>query len=240
MTRARALRLLLPLLLLAGLPADRARAQAEGSPASGRDGAGARSYLLEGFLGAVANVATPLWIHQDGEPDLSTTGRYATRPFERPLYYAFRIGTRKRGAGWDVELIHQKLHLRRKPDPVERFSISHGYNLVLVNRAAFRRGGSTRIGLGVVIAHPETRVRGRDGPRSGGLGGGYYLTGPAAQIAAGGGWPLIATLGIGLRLEGKLTAAFAEVPIANGEARVPNLAFHLLLGLGHGARPRGE
>jgi hypothetical protein len=35
-----------------------------------------------------------------------------------------------------------------------------------------------------------------------------------------------------LGLEGKTSASRAEVPVAGGEAEVPNVAFHALIGLG--------
>jgi hypothetical protein len=191
---------------------------------------------VDGFLGTALNVPISLRIVQRGEPEIRRTARYETRPFEPPLYYTARIGASWGRQGWEVELIHQKLYLIRKPEQIQRFSISHGYNLLLVNRVVEGRAWATRTGLGLVVAHPETTIRGLEGPRSGGIGGGYYLAGVAAQTAWGRGWRLAGRLHG--RLEGKLTVAFAEVPVAHGEARVPNVAFHLVAGLGW--RTRGS
>jgi hypothetical protein len=195
-----------------------------------------RSVWLEGFLGAALNAPTPLRIRQRGEPEIRTTAHYETRPFEPPLYYAARIGAAWGRQRWEVELIHHKLYLTRRPEAIQGFSISHGYNLVLVNRVGERRAWASRIGLGLVVAHPETRIRGSGGPRSGGLGGGYHLAGVAGQTAWGRGWRLAG--GLHGRIEGKITVAFAEVPVAHGDARVPNVAVHLVAGLGWRSRPR--
>lgn len=195
-----------------------------------------RSVWLEGCLGTVLNAPTPLRIVQRNEPEIRRTARYETRPFEPPLYYTARLGAAWGRRGWEVEWIHHKLYLTRKPDAIQRFSISHGYNLVLVNRVGEGLGWVSRVGLGMVVAHPETRIRGLEGPRSGGLGRGYHLAGVAAQTAWGRGWRLAG----GLRgwVEGKITLAFADVPVAKGEARVPNAALHLVAGLGWRSRPQ--
>jgi hypothetical protein len=94
------------------------------------------------------------------------------------------------------------------------------------------RGLIWRAGAGAVIAHPENQVRGRVlDPDDTNLSGGYHLTGPSLQVgvekrfALGEHWFLA--------LEGKATAARADVPVAGGEAEVPNAAFHGLLGIGY-------
>ena len=82
-----------------------------------------------------------------------------------------------------------------------------------------------------MIAHPENRVRGREleaGETN--LGGGYHAAGPVLQAGAEKRFAFGERWFLGL--EGKLSAARAEVPVAGGEAEVPNVAAHALLGLG--------
>jgi hypothetical protein len=190
------------------------------------------SWTFQGSVGAVYNLETPLEIRQSGFTDLEVDdAEYETRPFEGPLYYSLRAGRWSGGRGWELELIHQKLFLQNGPPEVQRFDISHGYNLVTVNRAWETRGIVLRAGLGAVIAHPENTVRGRalDSEETN-LRGGYHAAGPVLQAGAERRFTFGERWFLGL--EGKLSAARVEVPVAGGEAEVPNVAAHALLGLG--------
>lgn len=183
------------------------------------------------YLGAAWNLPSPLIIRQGGSGDLRLRARYDSRAFEFPLYYALRLERSAGRSGWAVSFIHHKLHLSEPPAEVGEFAISHGFNLLLVERT-WREGRARRsLGAGVVIAHPENTVRGRKLAEDGGpLGRGYYLAGLAAsaavarEIPLGGGWFA--------PLEGRVTAAWARVPVAGGHADVPNVAVHGLAGLG--------
>jgi hypothetical protein len=196
-----------------------------------RPAAAAGGWAFQASAGAAVNLETPLTVRQAGEPDLDLDGDYETRPFESPLYYMLRAGRWRGSAGWEIELIHHKLFLRDPPPEIHDFSISHGYNLVTADRAWELRRLILRAGAGVVVAHPESTVRGRTlDPEDTNLGGGYHLTGPVLQLAAekrvdfGRRW----FLGI----EGKVIGARAVVPVAGGDAEVPNVALHALVGLG--------
>jgi hypothetical protein len=183
------------------------------------------------FGGSAASVPTTLTVHQDGFPDIRMTAHYATRPWTGAPYYAVRIARWTRGHAWEIELLHHKLYLTNPPDEIQHLEVTHGYNLVTVNRAAVYRGFVVRAGVGVVVAHPESRIRGRAPTSSGGgLGGGYYLTGPTVQLAAAKRFTL--WRGLFAALEGKATGAYARFPIASGRATAPNVAVHGLVGLG--------
>lgn len=190
----------------------------------------AQEWVFQAAVGAVENLETALEIRQSGFETLELDAEYESRPFESPLYYSLRAGRWSDRRGWELELIHQKLFLQNRPPEVQRFGISHGYNLVTVNRAWEIGRVVARAGAGAVVAHPENTVRGRGLEPSGGLGGGYHLTGPALQLGVEGRLQLGARWFLGL--EGKVTAARAEVPVAGGEAEVPNTALHALIGLG--------
>jgi hypothetical protein len=180
----------------------------------------------------VANLETSLEIRQEGFETLEIDADYETRPFESPFYYSLRAGWWRSRGGWELELIHQKIFLQDPPPEVQGFAISHGYNLVTVNRAWEARGLVWRLGAGAVLAHPENEVRGRVlDPEDTNLGGGYHLTGPALQAGVEKRFRLGESWFLGL--EGKATAARAVVPVAGGEAEVPNAALHALLGIGY-------
>lgn len=198
--------------------------------------AAAQTRIYAEFLGGSSyNLPVPLRVEQTGQPALRITARYDTRGLSRPVYYAVRLALGGEALRWEVELIHQKLHLRNRPPEVQRFEITHGYNLLLLNRVRFLSGWGLRAGAGVVLPHPESVVRGRVLEEDGGLlGWGYHLTGPALQVAATGRLPGRGRLR--LRAEAKLTAAYARVPVAGGRAVAPNVALHGLIGLGYRVR----
>lgn len=115
---------------------------------------------------------------------------------------------------------------------MEALSISHGYNLLMVNRAWRRNGRVDRAGFGVVIAHLETAVRGRSLPQDRGLfNAGYHLSGPTAQAAIQ--RQFHPSERLAPLLEAKLTGSDATVPIEGGTAVVPNLALHGLAGIAY-------
>lgn len=197
------------------------------APAGAADG-----WVFQGSIGAVANLETSLEIRQDGFDAIELDADYETRPFESPLYYSLRAGRWRGRSGWELELIHQKIFLLDPPPEIQGFAISHGYNLLTINRAWEARGLVWRIGAGAVVAHPENEVRGRElDPEDTNLAGGYHLTGPSLQAGAEKRFALGEQWFLGL--EGKITAARAVVPVAGGEAEVPNAAFHALLGIGY-------
>ncbi len=187
-------------------------------------------WALQLFGGAPYSFNLPLRIHQSGQPDLSVTGNYESRPFETPYYYAARVGAWTADRAWELELVHDKRYLKDKPPEVGEFAISHGFNLLTVNRAWEAKGFIVRTGLGVVITHPETTIRGRTDPQDGGIFDGYHLSGPTAQGAVEkrfrlGRWLIVS-------LEAKVTATYAWIPVEGGHADVPDVAVHGLFGLG--------
>jgi hypothetical protein len=177
---------------------------------------------------------SPLRIQREGEPDLAFTARYETRPFRGSPYYAYRFARWSGLRAWEAELVHHKLYLTNPPPEVQHFEVTHGYNLVTVNHAARsrERGWVARLGVGVVIAHPEGVVRGR--PIASArtvLGGGYHVAGFTAQVAVGRRIELARHLV--LSPEAKATASLARMSTADGRLAVPNVALHALAGLGY-------
>ena len=192
-------------------------------------------WTFQASVGEVYNIDTSLEIRQEGFETIDVDADYETRPFESPLYYSLRAGRWTGRTGWELELIHQKVFLQNRPPEVQHFAISHGYNLLTVNRAWDLRGLLWRIGVGPVIAHPESEVRSRVlDPEDTNLSGGYHLTGPVLQLGAEKRFDLGERWFLGI--EGKASIARATVPVAGGEAEVPNTAVHALVGIGWRSR----
>lgn len=201
--------------------------------AAARPGGAQNGWSIEVAGGFALNAPTRLTIRQTGQPDLRIAARYASRSFASPIYYALRVGRWARGGAWEIEFIHHKLYLRNPPAEVQQFEVSHGFNIITVNRALPIGRAVWRPGVGMVLAHPESMIRGRAFDTGGGLlGWGYYVAGPAAQLA------VARRFGVADRLfvsaEGKVTAAYARVPVQDGRATLTNVAFHALLGVGYG------
>jgi len=182
-------------------------------------------------LGGAWSLRTPLTITQDGHETLRFSAEYEGRSFREPLYYALRVARWKDNRAWEIEFLHQKLFLTNPPPEVQRFSISHGLNLVSVTRAWDRGPFVVRLGGGLILAHPESTIRDRAWPEEPGFFRGHELTGPSVQAG------LARRFFFGERfyatLEGKVTVSHARVPVAGGRAELTNVAFHGLFGLGY-------
>ncbi|MDJ0782837.1 MAG: hypothetical protein QNJ22_12760 [Desulfosarcinaceae bacterium] len=188
-------------------------------------------WVFQIATGTAYNFKTPLLIEQDGEDDLKVNAEYKTRAWSTMApYYNLKIGRWKGDRAWEFESLHHKLFLRNKPDEVQKFQISHGYNLNTINYALRRHGLIYRIGGGIVMTHPETRVRDKENEDDGGLNG-FYISGVTGQLALE--KRLHFTKALFLSLEGKFTASWARIPIADGHADVPNAALHAIIGAGY-------
>ncbi len=187
---------------------------------------------LEAFLGASASAATPLLIRQAGAEDLSFTASWSTASFNTPPYWAVRLGWGLGAAEASVEVVHHKLFLERPPPGVDRFSISHGFNLVLLGAAVPLDGRVlARAGLGVVVAHPESSIRGEEHGAGEPLAG-FSVSGVAASAGLERRFPLARVFFASLSLSASV--AWARVPVARGTADVSDVALHARVGLGVG------
>lgn len=186
----------------------------------------AAQVTFEAFFGTAFNVPTPLTITQAGQPAIHFTAHYETRPLDSRQYYAWRLGRWTDDNGWVVEHVHHKVYLDRPTAEVQAFEVSHGYNLVTIDRG-WRRGASqVLVGGGVVVAFPHSEVRGKIYPQD----TSYLLSGVTVQGAVS--RRLAVSRHFFVIVEGKLTASWARIPVADGHARVPNTAFHALAGGG--------
>ena len=188
---------------------------------------------FEFMLGDAWNLDTTLSVEQRGYPSIDLAANYETRPFEKPLYWAFRFGFNRRERGaWELQFVHHKIHLTNTTEEIQHFEITHGLNVVTVNRTFETLPVAMRVGGGFIIAHPESVVRGLSWYDEGGIfDSGYHLTGPAILGGVGKHFRVSSRLSVGLEVQ--LIAAWAKVPVAEGSATAPNVALHGMVGVGY-------
>jgi len=206
--------LLIALLSLAGRPAS-ARAQIE----------------VQGFLGSSVSLPSPLRVSQSGQPDLSFTAHWATRPMLDTWYYAGRVGLWKGNRGWLLDFTHHKIYLTNAPPEIQKFRITNGMNMFTLSRGFRRERLTYAIGAGPVITFPINRVRGQALGGDRGFLGGYFLSGGHVMASATRRFPLAG--GMFVSLDGRASASYVRVPVAGGHAAVPNDARHIHAGLGY-------
>ncbi len=182
--------------------------------------------------GAVHNFKTPLRIHQSDLETIKLDAKYRTEPFNPPVYYDIRVSTMQREKGWELKFTHHKLILDNLPPEVQRFSITDGFNLLTINRLWLYKGMIWSLGGGVVITHPESTIRNKPfNENKGILNKGYYISGPTVEAALAKRiyfaekWFLLG--------EGRATASYVQVPVVDGDAKVSNVALHILFGVGY-------
>jgi hypothetical protein len=185
-------------------------------------------WSVEAFGGDAFNFHNRLKISQDGGYARSLSADYSTRAFRSPPYYVLRGARWSDDAAWELSLVHHKLYLNNPPAGVESLSISHGFNIVSLNRAFRMRDWTYRFGAGPVITHAEATILGTkyDGP--------YKLSGLA--LLAGGGRRFYFGSSAFFSLEGMASAAYASPSLPgapNARIKATNTAIHLLAGLGY-------
>ena len=215
-------------------------------------------WRLGAFLGGARTQSTSLSVTQPSEGTDVTLSpvHYRSESFEPPIYYAYSVGVfpGARSFGIEGEFIHLKViadtarttsaegviagqpssGTRALSSVVERFSISHGVNLLLVN-AVMRRSAAVvgrsvpprwiltgRAGAGASVSHPESTIGGRSLER-------YEWGSFSLQGAAG------VEVRIARRLflagEYKLTRTVQHVSIVDGSARTPLTTHHAVAGM---------
>ena len=181
--------------------------------------------------GEVFNLPMPLIIRQQGYPDIKLTARYHTEAFTPPIYWDWRFSRWQNGKSWEFEAIHHKLYMDNTTSEVQKFNISHGFNIITVNRGFDKKTFQYRAGAGIVLTHPESNIRGKEfGESADESDLGYYISGPALNLAISKPFRLGSRFYI--NAEAKTTLAYAHIQVAQGHADVYSFAFHILLGLG--------
>ncbi len=191
-------------------------------------------WTLEIFLGDANSFQSPLGIYQDGEdPILFDKAEYETRPNVESPYYSVRVAKWVGDKAWEMEIVHHKLYLVTDHPDIQHFEITHGYNQITLNRAWKYKGLIWHLGGGFIFAHPETEIRNKENPvpRYKPFDTNFYVAGPTGQAAVSKKIKLYGD--VSAVLEGKFTASYARIPVADGHAEVPNSAVHWLYGLSY-------
>ncbi len=188
-------------------------------------------WSFELHCGEVYNLPLPLTIKQQGYPEIKLTARYHSEAFTLPVYWDWRFSRWVNGKSWEFEAVHHKLYLDNTSEEVQKFNISHGFNLIMLNRGFDQKSFRYRAGAGVVLAHPESNIRGKEFGDSGdNYDLDYYLSGPVLNFAVS--KPIRLSGRFYINAEAKTTIAYSYIKVAEGHANVYNIAFHLILGIG--------
>jgi hypothetical protein len=186
---------------------------------------------IEFYSGLPYNVPLPLTISQSGEQDISLTAHYRSDPFSIPIYWNWRISYWNDNHAFEIEATHHKIFLKDTSPEIQEFSISHGFNTITVNYAWKDYGFVFRAGVGLVLAHPESIIRGKRFDESAGIfDAAYQLTGPTINLAAGKRFNLSRKLFF--ELDTKINLSYAKVPVVDGDASLYNIALQFNFGMG--------
>ncbi len=194
------------------------------------------NWSVEMHGGFPINIPLPLTIKQHNQPDIKLTAQFDSEPFVPPVYWVFRISKWKNNKAWEFEMMHQKLYLKNTTPEVQYFSITHGYNQLMVNRAfkfnLFKdKEFIFRGGAGIVLAHAENMVRGKElNQKQSFFNLGYYVAGPTINLALAKQVQLFNRFYMNLEI--KNNTSFAKIPVADGNALVWHSAFEFIAGLG--------
>ncbi|NOZ45570.1 MAG: hypothetical protein GXO79_02190 [Chlorobi bacterium] len=190
-----------------------------------------KNWDFEICSGFIYNFPSPLIITQNNYPTIKLWAKYETEPFRLPPYYDLRITRLNEGKGWDFEFFHHKIYLANKPPEIQRFSVSHGYNVFTVKRVNKLNSFIIHYGGGFVLAHPENTIRNYPFDEKLGIGGkGYYFSGIVSEFAID--KRIYFTKYLYATAESKITASYSIVPVYSGNANIALLTLHLIFGIG--------
>ena len=181
--------------------------------------------VLQVFGGAPLNFSTTLKITQQGEPEISHSASWESRPWEQPSYWALRLRWQREHDGFEVQFLHHKMYLKEPPATVQHFEVTHGFNILTANYLRRSRPVHWRVGAGVTLPNTLATVRGEFSDVHD-----YSIGGPA--VLAGCGSELALTRRLFLAAEAQFIAGWTTDDIARGEARVTSVAIHILFGIG--------
>lgn len=187
------------------------------------------SFELHG--GGAYNLPMPLVIRQQGYPDINFRAHFDSESLILPVYWDWRFSRWKNGKSWEFEAIHHKLYLDNITPEVQKFNISHGFNMIMVNRGFEKKSFRYRAGAGIVLAHPESNIRGKEfGDSTDDTDLGYFISGPVLNIAVS--KPFYLGKRFYINAEAKTTLTYSNIKVAQGSSEVYNIAFHIILGPG--------
>ena len=188
-------------------------------------------------IGDAFSLSQDLKVKRDGLDDIDFNASFKTNGLQSPQYYSIRFRKDVVGKTLECEFIHHKLYVHDNlPDEIEKFEITDGFNLLLVNlHKMINQSLGYRIGIGTVVTHPDIIIDGEtDYVEGGGLipkfwTDGYHWGGLSSQLSIFLNKKLNNKLHY--NIEGKAVVANASIPVRNGGFDLPNISFHILLGI---------
>ena len=190
----------------------------------GTDSGRAAAYTVEVYGGSAVQANSTLKFRLRDRPDFSKSARWETRGFTLPPWYLIRAARRGEDHAWELQFLHHKLHLTNPDDRVTAFEVSHGYNLITVNRAWRTLPVILRFGGGAALAHADNVVDGQSYLADYELTGPVFLGGAAKEFTV---WDRLF-----LGLETQLSYGWVRVPVSGGTAETTNLSLHFMVGAG--------
>ena len=188
-------------------------------------------WRAEVWLGDAWNAKLPVTITQKNHATYSQTADWSTQPFEPTWYYSMRFSKWKGDKAWAFEYMHHKLYLDNPDLSVIQFlRVTNGVNNLMAERLWRTKGWEYGIAAGPAIVVPISRIRGEVYDRQHGFLHSTYEFGGA---------PLQGNLARRIKLlpfvygslSLKATASYLNVNIADGKAKIVNLALHAQYGI---------
>jgi len=191
-------------------------------------------------FGVVHSLKLPLTFYQKNYPDIRVSkADFYSEPLNDPPYWDWRFTKWFKNRSIQFEAIHHKFYLKNLPAEVDRFGISHGYNMVMFNYGTLFRKYIFSAGAGSAFVHGESTVRGKVYPEGPGFDiYGYRLRGLSINLAAARQVKINKTFFVNAEL--KVNAAVANIPIVDGHARVNIVVFQFIMGPGFNWAVREE
>ena len=185
---------------------------------------------MELWFGDAWNARTPLTFKQAGQPDISMTPNWSTRPGRPTWYYSARIAKWSGEKGWAFHYMHHKLYLDNPPPEVVAFRITNGVNILLAQRLWRKNGWELELGVGPTLTVPFSTIRGKTYGKANGIFGSRYDLGGATLEGGVSRNIRILPYTYG-SLAARITATPISAKIADGRATTTNFALHLQYGI---------
>ncbi|MDH5608905.1 MAG: hypothetical protein OEY56_05460 [Cyclobacteriaceae bacterium] len=191
--------------------------------------------VVQGSIGVPYTFPARLSFRQAGLHDFSHQARFAAEPFVPPWYWDAYAAWRGPQGEYGARLTHHKVLLVNFTPDVPRFQVTHGFNMLSVFARKDLKWAEVIVGTGVIIGHPETRIRGLENTRVGIFDGGYFVTGPAFDVGLGRRY--FVAPWFFLHAEARTSWSYVRFPIGGGDVRFQALSAHLKVGTGFFLHP---
>ena len=116
--------------------------------------------------------------------DIVHKASWEGKSFEDSPYYTIRLDRWSDNSTFGIEWVHYKMYLKNPPAGIENLSVSDGYNILFFNLG--RRTTNDfimRLGTGIIVAHPDVTLTGKERFWNDGGISGAYISGLALQLS---------------------------------------------------------